>query len=39
MDKNITVKEGVSQQLLFPLELHFYKQEIKLIQQFKVKQG
>ncbi len=33
--QNITVKEGVSQQLLFPLELHFSKQEIQLIQQLQ----
>ncbi len=33
--KHITVKEGVSQQLLFPLELHFSKQDIEIIQQLK----
>ena len=29
--KNITVKEAVSQQLLFPLELHFSKPDVELI--------
>ncbi|RAJ16784.1 DNA mismatch repair endonuclease MutL [Olleya aquimaris] len=33
--QHITIKEGVSQQLLFPLELHFSKQEIALINQLK----
>lgn len=33
--QNITVKEGVSQQLLFPLELHFSKQDIQIIQQLQ----
>ncbi|WGD35076.1 DNA mismatch repair endonuclease MutL [Olleya sp. YS] len=33
--QHITIKEGVSQQLLFPLELHFSKQEIALIDQLK----
>ncbi len=33
--KHITVKEGVSQQLLFPLELHFSNQDIEIIQQLK----
>ncbi|MGB6268244.1 MAG: DNA mismatch repair endonuclease MutL [Olleya sp.] len=33
--QQITIKEGVSQQLLFPLELHFSKQEIALINQLK----
>ncbi|MFV0539736.1 MAG: DNA mismatch repair endonuclease MutL [Aestuariibaculum sp.] len=33
--KNITVKEGVSQQLLFPLQLHFSTQEIQIIKQLK----
>lgn len=29
--KNITVKEAVSQQLLFPLELHFSKPDVEII--------
>ena len=29
--RHITIKEGVSQQLLFPLELHFSNQEIALL--------
>jgi DNA mismatch repair protein MutL len=33
--KNMTIKEGVSQQLLFPLQLHFSNQDILLIQQLK----
>ncbi len=33
--KNLTIKEGVSQQLLFPLELHFSSQEILIINQLK----
>ncbi|WP_054851574.1 DNA mismatch repair endonuclease MutL [Olleya sp. ITB9] len=33
--RHITIKEGVSQQLLFPLELHFSSQEIALINQLK----
>lgn len=32
---NLTIKEGVSQQLLFPLELHFSSQEIQIISQLK----
>ncbi|MFD1615049.1 DNA mismatch repair endonuclease MutL [Gelatiniphilus marinus] len=33
--KNITVKEAVSQQLLFPLQLHFSVQDIAIINQLK----
>jgi DNA mismatch repair protein MutL len=33
--QNMTVKEGASQQLLFPLQLHFTPQEIVLIKQLK----
>lgn len=33
--KDITVKEGVSQQLLFPLELHFSSQELEIVKQLK----
>ena len=33
--KNMTIKEGMSQQLLFPLELHFSSQEIEIINQLK----
>ncbi|GAA4958801.1 DNA mismatch repair endonuclease MutL [Algibacter aquimarinus] len=33
--KNMTTKEGISQQLLFPLELHFSTQEITVINQLK----
>jgi DNA mismatch repair protein MutL len=33
--KNLTIKEGVSQQLLFPLQLHFSNQEIEIINQLK----
>jgi len=33
--KNLTVKEAMSQQLLFPLQLHFSPQEIVVIQQLK----
>ncbi|MBU2940720.1 DNA mismatch repair endonuclease MutL [Lacinutrix sp. C3R15] len=33
--KNLTVKEAMSQQLLFPLQLHFSAQEITIIHQVK----
>jgi DNA mismatch repair protein MutL len=33
--KNMTVKESVSQQLLFPLELHFTTQEVAIIKELK----
>jgi DNA mismatch repair protein MutL len=33
--KNLTIKEAVSQQLLFPLELHFSPQDIVIINQLK----
>ncbi|MFD2541184.1 DNA mismatch repair endonuclease MutL [Lacinutrix gracilariae] len=33
--KNLTVKEAMSQQLLFPLQLHFSSQEITIIHQVK----
>ncbi|TYA84371.1 DNA mismatch repair endonuclease MutL [Seonamhaeicola marinus] len=33
--KNITIKEAVSQQLLFPLQLHFSVQEIQILKQLK----
>jgi len=33
--QHITVKEAVSQQLLFPLELHFSSPDIKIIKQVK----
>lgn len=33
--RDITVKQGVSQQLLFPLELHFSSQEIEIVSQLK----
>lgn len=33
--QHITIKEGMSQQLLFPLELHFAPQEVALINQLK----
>ena len=33
--RNLTIKEGVSQQLLFPLQLHFSTQEIEIINQLK----
>lgn len=33
--KNLTIKAGVSQQLLFPLELYFSSQEIRIINQLK----
>lgn len=33
--KNMTIKEATSQQLLFPLELHFSKQDIDIINQLK----
>lgn len=32
---NLTVKKGLSQQLLFPLELHFSSQEMDIINQLK----
>jgi len=32
---NMTIKEGVSQQLLFPLQLHFSTQEIEIVNQLK----
>ena len=31
----ITVKEGISQQLLFPLELSFTKQELTILKEIK----
>ncbi|WP_299525684.1 DNA mismatch repair endonuclease MutL [uncultured Lutibacter sp.] len=34
--ENITVKEALSQQLLFPLEISFNKTDIKLIKEIKV---
>ena len=34
--QNITVKEAMSQQLLFPLQLHFSPQEIEIINQLKM---
>ncbi|KAA5825105.1 DNA mismatch repair endonuclease MutL [Algibacter amylolyticus] len=34
--KNLTVKEAASQQLLFPLQLHFSPQDIVIINQLKV---
>lgn len=34
--KNITIKEAISQQLLFPLELHFSKKDFEIIKQLKV---
>jgi DNA mismatch repair protein MutL len=34
--KNLTIKEATSQQLLFPLQLHFSKQDIEIINQLKV---
>ncbi|PIA80727.1 DNA mismatch repair protein MutL [Gaetbulibacter sp. 4G1] len=33
--KNMTIKEAVSQQLLFPLQLHFSRQDIEIINQLK----
>ena len=33
--KSLTVKEAMSQQLLFPLQLHFSPQEIEIINQLK----
>ncbi|MCF7567741.1 DNA mismatch repair endonuclease MutL [Sabulilitoribacter arenilitoris] len=33
--KNMTIKEAVSQQLLFPLQLHFSVQDIAIINQLK----
>ncbi len=33
--KNITIKEAVSQQLLFPLELHFSKPDIAIIEKLR----
>ncbi len=33
--KNMTIKEATSQQLLFPLQLHFSAQEIEIINQLK----
>ncbi len=33
--KNITIKEAVSQQLLFPLQLHFSTQEVQILNQLK----
>ncbi|RED47555.1 DNA mismatch repair endonuclease MutL [Seonamhaeicola aphaedonensis] len=33
--KNMTIKEGVSQQLLFPLQLHFSVQEIQILNKLK----
>ncbi|GAL69966.1 DNA mismatch repair protein MutL [Jejuia pallidilutea] len=33
--KDITVKEGVSQQLLFPLQLHFSSQELEIVKQLQ----
>ena len=33
--KNITVKEAVSQQLLFPLELHFSKPDVEIIEKIR----
>jgi DNA mismatch repair protein MutL len=33
--KDITVKQGVSQQLLFPLELHFSSQELEIVKQLQ----
>ena len=33
--ENITVKEALSQQLLFPLEIHFNKTDIHLIKEIK----
>ncbi|CAM3507542.1 DNA mismatch repair endonuclease MutL [Aequorivita lipolytica] len=33
--KNITVKEAVSQQLLFPLQLHFSKPDVEIIEMIR----
>ncbi len=33
--KNITVKEAVSQQLLFPLQLHFSKPDVEIIKKIR----
>ncbi len=33
--KNITLKEAVSQQLLFPLELHFSKPDVEIIEKIR----
>lgn len=33
--KNITVKEAISQQLLFPLDLHFSKPDMRIIKKVK----
>ncbi|WP_372755526.1 DNA mismatch repair endonuclease MutL [Mariniflexile sp.] len=33
--RSLTIKSGVSQQLLFPLELHFSSQEIEILNQLK----
>ncbi|KJD33723.1 DNA mismatch repair protein MutL [Tamlana sedimentorum] len=33
--KNLTIKEATSQQLLFPLQLHFSKQDVEIISQLK----
>lgn len=33
--KNITLKEAVSQQLLFPLELHFSKPDVEVIEKIR----
>ncbi|NJX16514.1 DNA mismatch repair endonuclease MutL [Tamlana crocina] len=33
--KNITIKEATSQQLLFPLQLHFSSQDIEVVRQLK----
>ena len=33
--KNITVKEAVSQQLLFPLELHFSKPDVEILENVR----
>ncbi|TXE09917.1 DNA mismatch repair endonuclease MutL [Seonamhaeicola algicola] len=33
--KNMTIKEAISQQLLFPLELHFSVKEIEILKQLK----
>lgn len=33
--KNITVKEAVSQQLLFPLQLHFSKPDVEIIEKIR----
>jgi DNA mismatch repair protein MutL len=35
MLKNITVQEGVSQQLLFPLALEFSKSDLRLLEKVK----